>query len=329
MESDINKALLLTYFAGNATVFDKKRIDEWCQDTKNQEFFYEALAQWEVQNAQVSTDVEQAVVRHFERMERASDVALAVGKTPNWAWTRPWSVAASVAVIVVFLGWLNRQKIMYQTYQTAFGQTKTLQLSDSTLVTLNSNSVLKAPRFGFGKNNREVFLSGEAAFTVYHTADNQAFVVKTARQFDVLVLGTEFTVFSRLRGAKVILKSGKIRLRYQEGKARKQLMMKAGDLVVFDQKNSIKQATAPQPRVYMAWKENRFVFDQTPLSEIAYLFAENFGLRLTIADPELAKWTVSGSFAAQNAQELLAILTSSANLTYQKIGNDIIISNHK
>ena len=39
----------------------------------------------------------------------------------------------------------------------------------------------------------------------------------------------------------------------------------------------------------------------------------------------MAQWTVSGSFAAQNAEELLDILTEAANLKYQKDGNNVLI----
>jgi ferric-dicitrate binding protein FerR (iron transport regulator) len=47
----------------------------------------------------------------------------------------------------------------------------------------------------------------------------------------VVVLGTEFSVFSRDRGAKVMLNKGKVRLEYQENQVKKEITMRPGELV--------------------------------------------------------------------------------------------------
>ena len=39
MESTVNKELLQKYFEGNTTVFEKKLIDDWAIDSKNQEIY--------------------------------------------------------------------------------------------------------------------------------------------------------------------------------------------------------------------------------------------------------------------------------------------------
>ena len=59
------------------------------------------------------------------------------------------------------------------------------------------------------------------------------------------MLGTEFLVNTREKAKKVVLNKGKVQLLYQEGETSKQLMMKPGNLVTFDQTGrvSLKQNT--------------------------------------------------------------------------------------
>ena len=198
------------------------------------------------------------------------------------------------------------------------GETKTLILSDSTRVVLNANSSLRVPRFGFGQETREVLLSGEANFDVAHKADNQNFVVRTDKGFDVVVLGTEFTVYARPTKSKIILNKGKVQLNYREGQSQKQVTMKPGDLVTLDQDNHLRQEVTTQPEKYAAWKDHRFVFDDTTLAEFAEIMQENYGVRVVIANKKLAQRTLVGSFRAESPEELLDTVCKIFNLKIVK-----------
>ncbi|GAB3898112.1 FecR family protein [Larkinella knui] len=331
MKTQVTKELLFNYFAGRTTAFQKQLIDEWAREKDNREQFFTWLEIWESQNPQYVADVQTALSRHQMRMAQKPeadetsplDLAVPVLRQP---WFR-WVAAASVALIAVS-GWVYRDDVMNEKYTTAYGETRRFTLSDGSEVTLNANSTLKVPRFGFGYQTRDVALTGEATFSVTHTTDDQRFVVKTNRNFEVVVLGTEFTVYNRERGGKVVLNKGKVQLRYQEGQAPRQLMMKPGDLVTLNRRNGeVQLRKLSQPENASAWRENRFVFEETTLEEIAHLFRENYGLVLEITDPKLAKWTVSGSFTARNAEELLESLMEGSALTYKRTGNHITIPN--
>jgi ferric-dicitrate binding protein FerR (iron transport regulator) len=77
--------------------------------------------------------------------------------------------------------------------------------------------------------------------------------------------------------------------------------------------------------MFSAWKEHRYVFEQTSLRDLCTLFRENFGLNVEIADADISSWTVSGAFMAGNAEELLEALAESAGLVYKKENQKIII----
>lgn len=182
---------------------------------------------------------------------------------------------------------------------------KSFVLTDGTQVTLNANSSFKVPRWGFGDAKREVYLTGEADFSVTHSSTNQKFIVKTDKNFEVVVLGTEFSVFARPRSANIVLKKGKVLVNYKEGKIAKQLIMKPGELVTFNKNNKALLKPVIQPSIFSLWKEKRFVFDETQLSDVAQMLEETYGLKVTINNRELAERKIMGSFRAENVDELL------------------------
>lgn len=296
----------------------KQLIDEWVKDAVHEELFYQWLVEYEYQQPQYLADGEKAIERFGAYAEWTEDEATADTKAEVIGSSRfrlrAWLVAASVAIVLIASGFLLKNNLLYQTHTSAYGETKTLLLTDSTRVVLNANSSLRVPRFGFGQKTREVLLSGEANFDVAHQADNQKFVVRTDKGFEVVVLGTEFTVYARPSKSKVILNKGKVQLNYREGEAQKQVTMKPGDLITLDEQNHLRQEVTAQPEKYAAWEDHRFVFDDTTLAEFAEIMQENYGIRVVIPNKNLAQRTLVGSFRAESPEELLEIVCKIFNL---------------
>lgn len=333
MEPAITKYLLFDHFAGKSTPMQKRLIEAWLHDAQNRETYYQWLVEWEHQMPQYFPDQEARLTQYIHFMQHhpaqsVQEISLS-SRTPAptlRSYRSRWLVAATVLVSLGLVGWLGRDIIQYKTYQTDYNQTRTLTLSDGTQVVMNANSNLRVPRFGFGSNTREVLLTGEANFSVTHTPNQQKFIVRADNNLEVVVLGTEFTVYSRKRGSKVVLNKGKVRLRYQEGDAHKEVTMKPGDLVTLDSLGhaNVRQTTTPQN--YAAWAARRFVFEGTSLNELTYLFEDNFGLKIKIEGEALKQLTLYGSFQAQSAEELLEALTDAANLRYLQSNDTITIT---
>ena len=330
MKRNISKELIFSHFAHKTSPLQRKMIDEWLETEANEEQYFEWLEEWENTHPQYLPQSESALTRyeafleanpHTEIMTESVDSEPVVFSTRR-SWFR-WLAAASVVVLLGVGGWLFRGSILYQTYQTAFGETKALQLPDGSKVTLNANSSLRLPRFGFGTKNREVFLKGEANFSVTHTADHQKFVVKTNKQFEVVVLGTEFTVYARQRLSKVVLNKGKVQVRYQQGRTQKQIMMKPGDLVTLDRQNRLDKKAISHPQNYAAWEQKRFVFEETSLQEVAYLLQENYGLEVEIKDKDLSERIIMGSFRAENVDQLLQSISELLDISVVRQGNRV------
>lgn len=338
----ITKDILNDYFAGKASALQKQMIENWLKEAGNEELFYQQLIEYETHQPIYSADVDRAVGQYHQFVYRLetdyeSRPAQASGKAtlrPTdepvrgfWrsGW-RGWSVAAAVVLLLSAVGWVARDQIYYQTFTTAYGTTQNVTLADGSRVVLNANSTLRVPRFWLPSGERRVHLIGEGLFSVRHTASHQRFVVQTDNGFEVEVLGTVFNVFSRPRGSKVVLNEGRVNVLLTERDVRKRVVLKPGQLVQIDGQKRVRLAQTPAPEDHAAWRDHRYVFDETTVAEIGNVLQENYGLTLTTADKELLRLTVSGSFTASNADDLLQILETTLGITVTRQKNTVILT---
>lgn len=330
MNAEINKEFIFNYLAGKSTALQKQLVDDWVKDTTHEEIFYQWLVEYEYQQPQYLSDVDHAIsrFRDFAEHEDEAPATESEVQVTRGIRSRPWIwLVAASAILLLVSGFVLKNSLLYQTHRAAMGETKTLILSDSTRVILNANSSLRVPRLGFGQETREVFLTGEATFDVAHQADNQRFIVKTHKGIEVVVLGTEFTVYARSEKSKVILNKGKVQLRYRVGEAQKEIMMKPGELVTLDQDNHMKQQVITQTDTYATRSNHRFVFDDTTLAEFADMMQESYGLRVVIKDENLAQRTLVGSFKAEGSDELLETIAKLFNLEITRTADTIYLKN--
>ncbi|RAJ97810.1 FecR family protein [Larkinella arboricola] len=332
MEYEVDKQLIFSYFGRTASPLQRELIAQWLRNEKNEEQYYEWLEEWENSHPQYRAQTDAAHQRYtafLANNPQTDDVPELPEhqKKNNWA-RRQWLVAASLLFLLSLGALVFQQQLLYQTYDTAFGETRSLHLSDGSRVLLNANSSLKVPRWGFGDRTREVMLTGEANFSVAHTPDHKNFVVKTTKGFEVVVLGTEFTVFARKRGARVTLNKGQVRLNYKAGTTRKQVTMKPGERVTFDPQNHIALKKVGTTQRLPAWNEKRFVFEETPLQEVAYLLEENYGLQVSINDSVLANRQLMGSFRADNVDQLLQSISELLDINVVRQGRQVQLNSH-
>ncbi|GAB3247941.1 FecR family protein [Larkinella harenae] len=320
MEPEQLKKIVFDFFDGKATAFQRKLLADWLADEASQEMYYQYLDEWENRHRQVAVDTETALDRYQQILANQKPSVVRARMLPNgstgfWANWRNWGIAASLVLVSVALAYLFRTQLLYETHRTAFGETREYRLDDGTEVTLNANSVLRVPRFGFGRDTRKVFLQGEGEFKVTHTVTNQRFVVQTADRFQVEVLGTEFVVYAREKGKRVFLNKGKVKLDLPQGQ---QLYMRPGNVVTIANSGKYRMTRTPSARPYVAWKDHWFYFDNTSVAEIAEQIYERFGVKVTVSDPRLAKRRIAGNFRAKRADDLFMILSGLLNLSVVK-----------
>ncbi len=234
---------------------------------------------------------------------------------PTFHW---WRVAAAIAGILFIAGIFFLKQYQPSSYATSYGETKTFRLPDGTKVTLNANSELSLTEEWGEGIVREVWLEGEAFFSVVHTQDEREFLVHTYNELSVEVLGTQFNVNSRNNKATVVLNSGKVKVQTQQQGAEAQWIMQPGDLIAYEHETQqVKQKTV-DTTLYTSWRNNLLLFKDTPLHEIALTIKENYGYQVSFEHDSLAQLRFTGSNPADQLDLLLRTLELSFDIQITK-----------
>jgi len=235
-----------------------------------------------------------------------------------------WYKAAAAAMLIFLVGamYFYADRKPWKEYRTSFGETRNFVLPDGSSVILNANSKLTLFSDWSKDPAREIWLDGEAFFSVTHKSNNQLFQVHTQEGVTVEVLGTTFNVYDRTNGTKVVLNSGQIRLNLPTAAAPETIVMKPGEMVEYKSQHYNKKAVDPQ--LYSAWTDNRIILNHTSLSEMVNMLKDNYGLDVVVDNPSLLQQTVSGSMPLGNADILLNQLSKAFQLKITR--NNKIIS---
>ncbi|QMU30718.1 FecR family protein [Adhaeribacter radiodurans] len=229
-------------------------------------------------------------------------------------------------LVVTAVGFYFHQQTKELRYQTGFGETTTIILPDKSTVVLNSNSKLVLRGKWSSQKDREVWLDGEAFFSVVKKTGrgDARFLVHTGNM-DVKVLGTKFNVNSRKSRTRVVLNSGKVQLKAGKLAPGKTTIMHPGELVELtsDKKEFVKKKV--NPLVYSSWIHKKLLFDDTSIQDIAGLLQDNYGFQVKIADSTLIDRKLTGEVYVEDVETLLTALSKSFQLEMIQKGNTLII----
>jgi transmembrane sensor len=239
-------------------------------------------------------------------------------------------VAAVVSLLILAFAFYLQKETRNNTYRTAFGESRRLLLPDGSQVTLNANSSLRvADRWG-RRTEREVWLEGEAFFSVTKLKKEGRPVKFTVHTHDlnVEVRGTEFNVNTRKNQTQVVLSEGLVHLLLNSASP-KEIRMKPGDLVDFSKQNQrLHIRHLPDTTPVNSWKNNRWTLNDTPLDDIAALIQETYGVTVMIENDSLKKQRVTGIVPTDNMEDLLSALESILPINITKQDNRVTIRSH-
>ncbi|GGB97675.1 FecR family protein [Dyadobacter sediminis] len=325
-QPQITREMVFAHFVHRATLMERQQIESWLQTKEGAEAYFTYLDEWERQFPQFQANLENAradfalFVREadakpfldLKRKEMAAAVPVDENAQPVWRRAGIFLSAVAASVVLVAGMWLAKDIWYYKQTTSRNGQTLSIHLNDGSRVLLGASSSLKYPRFCFGETTRYVWLEGDAEFKVAHLANAERFIVYTPDQTAIEVLGTEFMVRSRQKSTRVLLRTGSIRL--TNPMAAKPLMLRPGDLVtVTDEKRIQKEKFFPQ-QVEQNRHVRKFLFKNTSLKEMAEQLNDVYGISVRIEQPELLTRTVSGTFQAETAADLLEAVSEMMKL---------------
>ena len=157
-------------------------------------------------------------------------------------------------------------------------------LPDKTEVWLNSGSTLEFP-ISFGRQKiRNVKLTGQGYFNVFHD-EKHPFVVETDG-LNIKVLGTSFDVSSYTEDNQIssTLENGTIALIDQNGLEVARLH--PGQKALLDKTTRMLTIRKVDTQLSTSWKDGKLVFKETPLSEVTKQMERWFNCKIHV-DPRL------------------------------------------
>jgi transmembrane sensor len=238
-----------------------------------------------------------------------------------------WYAVAAVFAGICAIGLLTGYLLLADTYTehaTQFGETKDLVLPDGSQVMLNGNTRLKYRQKWAAHNNREVWLTGEAYFSVSKAVHRRQakFIVHTDN-LDVEVLGTQFNVSNRKRSTQVVLNEGQVKVRPRQDTAA--MIMQPGELLKFCDTRQIVIKKTVNPQMYSSWKYKKMMFEETSMRELAERIEFTYGYKVLFADEDLAGRKLTGTIPSDNIDVLLLTLSKVFNLEVRKEKNHILL----
>ncbi|MEL7588605.1 MAG: FecR domain-containing protein [Prolixibacteraceae bacterium] len=195
------------------------------------------------------------------------------------------------------------------------GSRTVVQLSDGTEVNLNYGSKIKYPR-NFG-DTREITLSGEGYFDVAHDP-SRPFIVKTGK-LNVKAVGTEFNVcaYPDDKTIETTLIEGKVVIEkaVQDEKSETVRTMAPGQHLTYDRRSGAVSSTNGNIGKYIAWKDDKLVFDNEPIAKMAEKLGRMFNVEFEIAD-NVKDFSYTVTFSNDPLGLILDLMEETAPIRY-------------
>lgn len=195
-----------------------------------------------------------------------------------------------------------------------------LMLADGSHVWLNTGSSVTYP-VAFGKNERKVFVTGEAYFDVAHDASRPFIVTKA--DVEITVLGTHFNVnaYDDENSIRVTLLKGAVKVSSMVNgqlsilKPGQQASIHDSQLTIHDN---------PDMEAVMAWKNGYFHFGNTGIAELMQQLARWYDIDI-VYKGEVPRREFGGEISRNsNLSQVLNILNES-NVKCRLEGKKLII----
>jgi transmembrane sensor len=241
--------------------------------------------------------------------------------TNNGRWMKFAALAAGVAGIAVLMLMLNGQFfISNPSVTTQVGEQRTIELPDTSVVQLNTDSKI---RFDLGETERTVrLIHGEALFKVARDPQ-RPFRVRT-RAGVIQAVGTQFNVYDRPEGTQVSVLDGRVKVTSNAGGPAQFLdggqraLLKLNGSIELDRQSDVTRA--------VAWQQQRLVFDNASLEDIVQEFNRyNRSRRIELDNVPPGRHHYDGIFETTDPESFATLLAREPDLEVERKVGEIIV----
>ncbi|NDV69905.1 FecR family protein [Dysgonomonas sp. 25] len=210
-------------------------------------------------------------------------------------------------------------------YFTQAGEMDTIHLPDGSIIQTNSRTILLYNE-SFGKDNRTIYLSGEANFKVQKN-EELPFIVKS-KEFSVTALGTEFDVYSYLEDPyfRTVLISGSVKIQ-QKGNV-DDYTLYPKDQFLYNRQNEEYSISKVDIQEVTAWQRGEFIFRSATIPDILCAMERKYGVSFQYKSNIFNEDKYTFRFKRESSlDDMLEIIKSvSANFDYKQTGESYHIT---
>ena len=225
-------------------------------------------------------------------------------------------MVVSVAAIVLLFFSVNTFLVNKDVlFESNYGEHKTVALLDGSEVVLNAKSTLTYNKKDW-KNNREVYLKGEAFFKV---EKGSTFTVITDNG-SVTVLGTQFNVNTQNNFFEVVCYEGKVQVISNNNK-----VLLTPNKSVRNINGNLSEETITLITNKPSWVLGESSFRSVPLQQVILALEKQFNIKIDTSNIN-KDILFTGTFDNKNLNVALASVFNSTNILYIVKGKTIILS---
>ena len=261
-----------------------------------------------------------------------------------WSWISWPTARPAFALSAAFCSVLALSLLWFSSSQptrlaTAIGESQNYELSDGSVLTLNTNSEVA---INYQEGVREInLLRGEAHFDVAKNPD-RPFVVYAGDGL-VWAVGTAFNVRVNPTGVDVLVTEGRVKVYADISKQQtlpalipvanqpdkqqppQEAVLGAGQTLQYSQHiNTVTPLAQDQVEKKTAWQRGALVFKGETLEQAVSEIARYTHKQLVIIDPEIKTRRVGGHYQTADVEALLTTLAQGFSIEVKYIDKDII-----
>lgn len=312
MYQDIH-SILAKYFSGQATAEEAEMVKNWAVASDENAADFNLLEKlW-----QRSGEQEQQVF-NTEIAWRTVHGKITAAQSPSKVLrliVRRAMAAAAVIILAIGAWWIFFPHSAAQTI-LADTEVREVHMKDGSTIYLRKGASLEIAK-GYGDNNRNLSLDGEAFFEV--TPNKKVpFIINTSST-RIQVVGTSFLVNTNDDQVALKVRTGLVSFSSKRDE-NINLMVAAGEQALF-QENELEK-TGAAGRNFDSWRTQQLVFVNTPLQSVAADIREHFRINFSIAAADsarIANITLTAQFNNQPLDSVLHDLSVLSTYTIRKI----------
>lgn len=308
----MDKELLARFFEGCTSLQEEKQIRQWMEASpENYQAFFRERKLFDA-----------TTLLSEQQDDKSHSYNLSVFKG-NW-FIKLVGMAAVIAITIGITVFYQQkqdktQLLAMQKIMVPAGQRLSLELSDGTVVWLNSRTKIEYPA-SFVGDDRKVKLDGEAYFEVTKNP-HKPFIVETTKG-NIEVLGTKFNVeaYSEDNTFSTALMEGSVRVLREN----KLYLLHPNQLVSL--KNGKMTISPIEDFNLYRWKEGLICFKNESFPNIIKKFEKYYGVDIEIENNSVANYYCTGKFRqSDGVLYALRVLQKDVNFTFNRNEENHII----